>query len=370
MTRIDLPARPRILVVALRRLGDVLLTTPLIRSLRAAWPEARLDALVFADTTAILDGNPDLDNVIAMPQPAGALQSLALMARLWRRYDLAVSTQAGDRPTIFTIVAGRRRAGPVQARLSGRVFRLFFDRWLIPEGVRHRVEENLQFAELIGIAPLAHMVAPSAALPESVAPQGPYAVIHAAPFFRYKQWHVEGWRDVARHLAGRGLEIVASGGPGEKERAYLDRIWNGADVAVRRLDGRLSWPQLASLLAGAQIYVGPDTSVTHLAAATGCPVVALYGPTDPRTWGPWPREGLATPWLKAGTTQQRGNVWLLQNPLPCMPCQLEGCLRRLDSHSQCLDELPARQVIAAADQALASVAMPVRQGGAGAGTPL
>jgi heptosyltransferase-3 len=99
-------------------------------------------------------------------------------------------------------------------------------------------------------------------------------------------------------------------------------------------------------------------------------VVALYGPTDPRTWGPWPREGLAAPWLKAGTTQQRGNVWLLQNPLPCMPCQLEGCLRRLDSHSQCLDELPARQVIMAADQALASAAALARQGGAGAGTPL
>jgi heptosyltransferase-3 len=59
-------------------------------------------------------------------------------------------------------------------------------------------------------------------------------------------------------------------------------------------------------------------------------------------------------WAAAGVTQRRGNVWLVQNALPCMPCQLEGCERRFDSYSQCLDELSAAQVIAAADQALAA----------------
>src|ERR1700687_2803373 len=72
MSRIDLPAQPRILVVALRLLGDVLLTTPLIRSLRRAWPDAKIDALVFADTAGILGGNPDLDGVGAMPARATA----------------------------------------------------------------------------------------------------------------------------------------------------------------------------------------------------------------------------------------------------------------------------------------------------------
>ena len=71
---IDLPAHPRILVIALRRLGDVLLTTPLIRSLRRAWPLAKIDVLVFSDTAAILDGNPDIDDVLqarprANPRP-------------------------------------------------------------------------------------------------------------------------------------------------------------------------------------------------------------------------------------------------------------------------------------------------------------
>ncbi|MGZ8331353.1 MAG: glycosyltransferase family 9 protein, partial [Rhodoplanes sp.] len=61
MIRLDLPPRPRILVVVLRRLGDVLLATPLMRSLRRAWPDARIEALVFAGTEGILAGNPDLD---------------------------------------------------------------------------------------------------------------------------------------------------------------------------------------------------------------------------------------------------------------------------------------------------------------------
>src|SRR5215831_16427238 len=85
IARMALPARPRILVIALRRLGDVLLTTPLIRSLRRAWPDASIDALVFADTAAILDGNPDLNGVVAMPVKPAAGESLALAARLWRR---------------------------------------------------------------------------------------------------------------------------------------------------------------------------------------------------------------------------------------------------------------------------------------------
>ena len=69
---------------------------------------------------------------------------------------------------------------------------------------------------------------------------------------------------------------------------------------------------------------------------------------------PWPVGGLDTIWAATGTIQRRGNVWLVQNALPCTPCQLEGCERRLDSYSQCLDELSPGQVIAAADQALAA----------------
>ena len=74
---IALPPHPRILVVALRRLGDVLLTTPLIRSLKQAFPDAAIEALVFAGTEGILAGNPDLAGVVTMSPGAGARQPRA-----------------------------------------------------------------------------------------------------------------------------------------------------------------------------------------------------------------------------------------------------------------------------------------------------
>ena len=347
--RIALPERPRILVVALRRLGDVLLTTPLIRSLRRAWPNATIDALVFADTAGILQANPDLNGVVAMPARPNAMQSLALAGRLLKQYDLAISTQCGDRPTFFALVAGRRAVAPVEARLNGRMKRALLHRSIPYESGVHRVEEILRLADMLGIARTADVVAPRAR-PVDGLTGGDYVVIHAAPMFGYKQWTIEGWRALAVWLAARGLQVIATGGPSVAERAYLDEVWGG--VPVQRRDGQLDWQQLAGLLAKARLYVGPDTSVTHLAAAAGCPTVALYGPTDPRLWGPWPAGGLDAAWAASATVQRRGNVWLVQNPLPCMPCQLEGCERRLESYSACLDELMPQQVIAAAEQAL------------------
>ena len=349
ITPVALPVRPRILVIALRRLGDVLLATPLIRSLRRAWPDANLDALVFADTAGILEGNPDLDRVITMPARPSAVATLGLAARLFRGYHLAVSTQSGDRPTLFALAAGRVHAGPVWP--GNWIKRMLLRRTAVAGDGVHRVEDMLRLADAIGIPRYAEVVCPLGALAPEHAIAGPYAVIHAAPNFRYKQWTGAGWRALAGALKDRGLAVVATGGPGDRD--YLDEVWRAAPH-VRRLDGRLRWPELAALLTRARIYVGPDTSVTHLAAASGCPTVALYGPTDPRLWGPWPTGGLVEPWAPAGTIQRRRNVWLVQNPLPCLPCQQEGCERRLDSHAQCLDELTPLQVMRAADDALAA----------------
>jgi heptosyltransferase-3 len=172
--------------------------------------------------------------------------------------------------------------------------------------------------------------------------------------YRFRRWTDEGWRGLARGLAARGLAVVATEGRDPEETAYVDRLWGPVDPPVIREGGRLDWPGLAALLKGAAVYVGPDTSVTHLAAGTGCPTIALYGPTRPRIIGPWPVGGLDEPWADVGPLQRRGNVWLVQNPLPCLPCDKLGCERHFDSHSQCLDELPVGRVLEAVDQALAA----------------
>jgi lipopolysaccharide heptosyltransferase III len=351
MTIIGLCEKPRILVIALRRLGDVLLTTPLIRSLRRAFPDATIDALVFADTQGILEGNSDINDIIAMPARPSAIQTLVLGARLLCRYDLAISTQSGDRPVGFAILAARKRIAPVESRFNGRVKRALLQRYVpVLHGV-HRVEEILRLADAIGISRVLELVPPRSK-PFAEAPEGDFAILHAKPMYRYKQWTKNGWRNVASELMRRGLSVIATGGRADDERRYLDEICK--ETKITRLDSLLDWQQLAGLLSRASIYIGPDTSMTHLAAATGCPTVALYGPTDPRLWGPWPVGGLDENWSASGSIQRRGNVWLVQHAFACTPCQLEGCERRIGSYSACLDELPPETVIAAIEQALAA----------------
>jgi lipopolysaccharide heptosyltransferase III len=349
MTQLSLPLRPRILVIALRRLGDVLLTTPLIRSVRRAYPEARIEALVFADTAGILQGNPDIDRTIAMPARPSPLQTLVCAARLIGRSDLAISVQSGDRPVGFALLAGRNRVAPVEERLSGRIKRALLQRSVPHDPRAHRVEAILRLADALGIARVPEVVPPRAAEVPGLPPCD-LAVVHAAPMFHYKRWTMEGWRTLAAALASRGLQVIATGGPATDERAYLDVLWHRATVT--RVDGRLSWGELTGLLARARIFIGPDTSVTHLAAATGCPTVALYGPTDPRLWGPWPVGGLSEPWAATRAVQRRSNVWLVQHAFPCTPCQLEGCERSLESYSACLDVLSVGQVMDAVEEAL------------------
>ena len=94
------PSIRTILVVSLRFMGDVLLTTPLMRSLRATYPLAAIDALVFAGTEGVLEGNPDLRQVLTTERG----EELALWRRLWRRYDLAVVAETADRPHICGLI--------------------------------------------------------------------------------------------------------------------------------------------------------------------------------------------------------------------------------------------------------------------------
>ena len=350
MKPIQLPPDARVLVVAMRRLGDVLLTTPLIRSVKRAFPAASIEALVFGGTEGILLGNPDLAGVATVSERPSLGEVLALLRPLGRQYDLALSTQTGDRPTALAVFAGRQSAGPIEATgLSARIKRLVLSRSYTTDRTRHRIVDLLRLAELLDIPACAEIVCPSGDVRAGLKPTHAYAVVHAVPKYTYKRWNTKGWRELAAELSGHGLATIVIGA--KPDRAYLDEVWRGCDVA--RLDGTLTWPELSALIGAARVYIGPDTAVTHLAAATGTQTVALYGPTDPRIWGPWPVGGLERPWAAAGTIQNRGNVWLVQNPLPCLPCQKEGCERHLESHSQCLDELSSAQVVAAVDRALA-----------------
>jgi heptosyltransferase-3 len=213
------------------------------------------------------------------------------------------------------------------------------------------------------------MVAPSAQMPQvawrDVLGFDParerYAVLHLAPRFRYKRWNTPGWHALIAWLHGEGLRVVITGGPGEDERDYVHEVLAGAKAPVVDVSGRLRFAQTADLLRRAALFVGPDTATTHLAAACATPTVALFGPTDPRLWGPQPKAGLERAYEKVAAIQVRGNVALLQEPsLACVPCQEEGCEKHRESRSDCLDRMDAERVIGAAREALRTGAAAAR----------
>jgi heptosyltransferase-3 len=114
------------------------------------------------------------------------------------------------------------------------------------------------------------------------------------------------------------------------------------------VSGKLSLAENAFLISRAKYYVGPDTALTHMAAALGTPTIALFGPSNPVKWGPWPKgyEEYRNPYRMKGT-QHVNNVVLVQGAGDCVPCMEEGCDRHNASLSDCLQKLPVTTVISA-----------------------
>jgi heptosyltransferase-3 len=180
-----------------------------------------------------------------------------------------------------------------------------------------------------------------------------YAVLHPYPKFRYKMWNPDAWRGLIEWLASKGFQVVLTGGPDLDEQAYVEDLLQSVKRPVTNLAGRLQFRALAALLSGAGLYVGPDTATTHLAAASGVPTIALFGPSNPVKWGPWPKDwsSAPSPYERKGT-QFRGNVALVQGEGHCVPCLEEGCARQVESESACLQMLRVDTVTAAIERLL------------------
>lgn len=352
-----------LLLITTRHIGDVLLTTPLLRSLRMAYPMARIDALVYTWTAEILEGNPDVNHVITVNQDPPFSEYVGLVKRIFRQYDLAVSTLTGDRPILYAFWAAGKRASLVPPhRLADAWKRWITQAWVeLDDWDTHTVIQNLRLCDSLEIDRHYDVVAPESAQSDKILrallpfPRAttPYAVFHLVPLRFYKRWTLQGWQDVARHLDAMGCRIVIVGGYLKEEGEYVAEFLKNAPSTVLSLAGRLRFSEVAKLIASCKVYVGLDTAVTHLAAATGAPTVALYGPTNPVKWAPWPKgfKEDKNPFERTGTRQVR-NVVLVQGPGDCVPCHEEGCHHHRQSKSRCLQELDAPAVIRAIEQVM------------------
>jgi len=346
----SLASPSRILVIALRHLGDVLLITPLVRSLHEAYPQAQIDVLVFDNTAAILEGNPDINRIITTPLRPTRADYQYLVSQLFRRYSLAVITQTGDRPFIYGLLAASTRVAVVPKKdQKGAWKRYLVQYWTeFDDENTHTVLQLLKLTDLLGIARNYTLVSPQPtdyqALP-AFSGSSAYAVLHAYPMWHYKRWTINGWIETAQFLQDSGLKVVLSGGPAPEEVDYVNEIHRQLSPEVLNLTGKTTISQLADIISKATLYIGPDTGITHLAAAMGVPVIALYGPTNPVKWAPWPTnyDSDENPFRKLGD-QQVNNIYLIQGIADCVPCHQEGCDRNRQSRSACLENISPESI--------------------------
>jgi heptosyltransferase-2 len=369
-------ASPHILVIKLADFGDALLTTPALRALRQAYPEARIDALTTPAAAVIYRHTPFVDEVLCFhkgdfDRPRQALRRpgapLALGRALRaRRYDAVVlfhrlTTRYGrlKHAGLVLVTGAPTRVGPVPpGRRRG---------WFLTERVPDPGFDRIHEVEL-ALRVVAALRAPAvdrrlcfepgpadwvradrllAGLPPGA---GPLVGIHpgCGPYSPARRWSPAGFAAVADRLAGDGARPVLVGTPADATAEVRSR----ARSPLLDLTGRTDLPTLAAVLARLDLLVGNDSGVTHLATAMGTPVVAVFGPSNPVAWGPW-WPGV-DPMGRPAPSPHR--VVRLTQPLPCQPCLYvghhlgapQGCPTR-----DCLAWLTPDPVVAAAREALA-----------------
>ena len=378
MTQFSSLKPKKVLFIATRQIGDVLVTTPLIQQARELWPEAEFHFLGYRGKLDMLKGNPDIAELIETSDRPGFGEYLSLFNRLFQRYDLAIVTQPSDRAYFYGLVAAFRRVGVLGGHPQGLTEQNkakkskndkqnawkkaiclhtvdvdYFGQHVITEKLRllEVFYKNVQdlFSKPISVVPPA-----GEALTPVIASQlrSPYVVVHPGPLTAYKRWPLAYWQNLVTWLTQQGWQVVLSASPAKQDLQLNQDIVSLLDAATRQnvvnAAGKLSIPQARSLIQGAHLYIGVDTSITHLAAACNIPTVALFGPTPPSNFGPWPNGFIGKqPYQLRARTQTVGNVTILQGPGECVPCRKAGCEDRADSRSECLDLLEPNQVIEA-----------------------
>jgi lipopolysaccharide heptosyltransferase I len=295
--------KPRILIVRLTAIGDVLHSLPVLCALRDRFPDAELAWMVEGRAGTLLEGHPALDRLITVPR-----KWLKSPSTVWQiRRDLRQYA-----PDIAIDVQGLTRSA-IAARLSGARRRIGFgcekgrelSRWLNNEFVRstsaHIIDANLELLRPLGIEkPHVRFDVPESdedcqsceRILGQLGQRGPFALVNVGAGWPSKLWRMDRYASVARHL-GRQHDlptIVVWAGTEEREAAE-QVVAESESNAVMAPDTSLR--ELAALCRRASMFIGSDTGPLHLAAAVGTPCVGLYGPMPAERNGPYGSQHIA-----------------------------------------------------------------------------
>lgn len=325
----------RVLIVKPSAIGDVVHALPILNLLKKHWPQAKFDWLVTPACAGILDGHPQLNEVIRFDRkrfgakwhnPA-VLRSLLQFAHdlRARNYDVAIDLQGLFRSGWLTFQSGAPiRIGMSDAREMATLF--YTRRVNVPRGERHAIDRYLAVAEAVGAgrAPIEFIFADTEADRAFIAQRTPprYALLFPGTNWPTKRWPVERYAALAKQLHERhNLPSIVGGGPDE---AAL-----GAQIpGAINLAGQTTLNQLVALIRRAELVVSNDSGPMHIAAALGKPLVAPFGPTNPRRTGPYRRP-----------------LSVIRMEIACSPCYSRTCW-----HQSCLQQLPVEPVLELAER--------------------
>jgi lipopolysaccharide heptosyltransferase II len=351
--------RPKILLVRLRLIGDVVLTTPLIGALRRRYPNAQLTYVVEAAAAPVIRRNRNLTDIVVVPRTSGlarVMDDLALAGRLRRRrFDIAIDLHGGPRAAWLAWSSG----APVRVgyRIRGRSWMYTH---IVPrprdEAPRPTVANQWDLLAPLGLEPPDPALDPlemeadpiAAALVDrrlkgaGITAAHPVVVIHVSAGNPFRRWPPESFEALVVALARRdpSRRLVLTSGPSDahaaKEIAGRARAVLGPLAGAVPDVGEFDLAELQALVARAAVYIGGDSGPLHIAGTTATPIVALFGPTLAERSMPWRNPRWFAEAVDAG-------------PIECRPCRQRECV---PGDFRCLTRITAEQVAAAAERAI------------------
>jgi lipopolysaccharide heptosyltransferase I len=331
-------------------------------TLKRRYPAIPLDWLVEEEAADIVRGHPAVAEVVVSGRkrwlrqlrspgriPATLAEVRRFAARLGGgRYDVVLDLQGLLKSSLYSLATrARLRVGFAAAREGARLTLTHrvetppqpvhaVDRYLALAAAVDATDEVREFTIALDPADVAAAQALLAPLPR------PRVVLHPAARWRTKLWPADRWRALGAALAQAGWGAILTGGAADASLA--EEIVGGLEHPPLNLVGRLGLKGLAALLRGADLMVTVDSGPMHIAAAVGAPIVALFGPTDPRRTGPV------------------GPARVLRRDLSCSPCLDRRC--RIPERYRCMRELEVDEVVRAVRE---SVTLPEAAGRPGGG---
>lgn len=297
----------RILVIKLRHFGDVLLMTPLLSTLRANYPNALIDVLVYSGTEAMLAGNQDVYLAYTVDRTLKH-QNLKAQYRgeyaLWNslrtgHYDLVINLSDQWRAALYahflkpTFSLGFRYPKR-NNRLWQACHSLLVD---VADPSKHTVLNNLDILVPLALPTIITTVTQTWLQCDVDEIDRlsrrhhltDFVLIQPTARWAFKTWTEEGFSAVINHLTAQGRTVVITGGRSPDETAMIGTIMAGclSPQRVVNLAGRLDLPELAVLIDRARLFIGVDSVPMHMAAALKTPSVVLFGPSNRAQWAPW-----------------------------------------------------------------------------------